>query len=191
MKGIITRKNVQNPQGQEHGRIFIEWDGAKDTLANCKKAGFEKGAETREGVECILNRRCVIVKVMVCNEIRVVLVVNSGVKHNYKDPSALPDLSPLRHNIRCNESKEEQDRPSFEECLLKFDFASADATKLVYNTTLKKIVGLSFHKGSTVIGTASFVRPIPEVISPLVCSPSLKIEQHIVAGVFTSDLAFD
>jgi len=63
MKATINPANVETPQGRQHLRIFVEWDDAKDVLANCKRAGFEPGDQIRRAMEIILDRRCIFVEI--------------------------------------------------------------------------------------------------------------------------------
>ena len=43
MKATINPANVKNPQGRQHTCPLLEWDDAKDSLENCKAAGFTVG----------------------------------------------------------------------------------------------------------------------------------------------------
>ena len=80
---------MKNPQGREHTRPFLEWDDAKDSLENCKAAGFSRGHYIRDGLEAILNCRCIFVEITVNSEKRILLLVNSGVNHNEDRPSPI------------------------------------------------------------------------------------------------------
>ena len=70
-KGIINLVNVENPQGQEHVRPFVEFSCVKDTHGNIKKAAFQKNSKVKSDIEMIIHRRAVILKFNTRNIVQV------------------------------------------------------------------------------------------------------------------------
>jgi len=65
LKGVMGPVNVNNLQSQRHILPFLEFSGLKDSDHNVKKAGFRMGDMVREEMEAILQRRCILLQVVI------------------------------------------------------------------------------------------------------------------------------
>ena len=89
-KAIISTVNVEKPQSQANTTIFAEFSGVKDTPHNFTTAVFDKDGWIWSDIESIMNRRCILLKIVMAGKMQVVGVNNTAEDHNVKSLQPLP-----------------------------------------------------------------------------------------------------
>ena len=88
-KGVVSCVNVDKPQGQRHVIPILEFGGVKDIDNNVRTAGFKRGDFVRKGLQAVIGRHCISVKLTVNGETRLLLVKNTSKSHDRNAPRAI------------------------------------------------------------------------------------------------------
>ena len=185
MKGIMGPNNVEDPNSQRHVLPILEFGGGvKDTDHNMRTACFGEDDFVRTGIEAIVHRRCILLKVVIGGKLQVLLVKNSSATHDQGAPKALPmNMSGSKEYTQTQPATKEP--MAFDKRMVEVDVDAVTSMKLLVDTTTKSIDGLCFVDSVyTVIGQAFFQIPIKNSSSQPV------IEQYLMVGMFTADLEF-
>ena len=91
-KGLMRCINVEKPHSQRHVLPILEFGGVKDTDHNVRKAAFMEGDIVRKGIESIISRRCILIKITIGGQIRVILVIKKIYSWQRCSKSASPEL---------------------------------------------------------------------------------------------------
>ena len=180
--------NNNKPQGQEFVLPVCEFK-AKDTYDNVKAAVFYDGSVVKYGMNSIINRKVVLLKVTIKKVTRISLAINTSASHNYKKPSALPKPNGTEQNGTPSATRTMKDR--VKNCIVEIDFTLVQSTKLQYDKTNKVCEGISFFDSSSqCIAVSYFMSPINCSVEDITSQVIDGCRQILVAGVLTADLEF-
>ena len=152
-KAILNSVNVENPQGQEHVRVWGEFTGVKDTWENLRRAFFDEKSSIKSDFEDIMNRRVVAANLKMGTASQLVMVTNSSTSFEYGSPQARPPLDGVTSSHTAREESE----------FLTVDFNLISAVRVFYDSTFDggDFRGLSFFdEDNKCIATSYFRNPI-------------------------------
>ena len=183
-KGMMRPINVEKPHSQRHVLQLLEFGGVKDTDYNVRKAAFMEGNIVQKGIECIISRRCILIKITIGGQMRVILVKNTNASHDRDAPKALAQN--LSGSIEHTPIQPPSTAPvKFEDRMTEMDVENVQAVKYLRNSITKLIDGLCFFDVQhQELGRALFQDPIKDINS------AAEIKQYLMVCVFTADLEF-
>jgi hypothetical protein len=183
-KGIISPVNVEHPQSQKHVLPILEFGGGvKDSDANMRAACFGKDNVVRKGIEAMIDRRCILLKVEMGGKVQVILVKNTDAAHNRCCPKAfVQNLGGHTDYVPIQPVTSEP--LTFDKRLIELDVAVVSSLKLLRNNADQTTVGICFvDKDDNELGRGLFRESLPKSTATVPI-----IEQYLMAGVFTADL---
>lgn len=134
--------NVEKPHSQRHVLPILEFGGVKDTDHNVRKAAFMEGDIVRKGIESIISRRCILIKITIGGQIRVILVKNTNATHDRDAPKALAQN--LSGSIQHTPIQPPSAAVKFEERMTEMDVEKVQTVKFLRNSITKSIDGLCY-----------------------------------------------